>query len=240
MRLGIASRAGHRQHRHGGAALLGYPGGGEGAVARHRSTCRRGAWTPRWSCSTTPAVERRFSVEPIERLGAPRTLGDIQDRYREHALGLGPQGRARGADARGRRRRRHRSDRHDVVHGDHDPVARRLPGRRPRAAPRRAPAADHGAGMRGRRGGARAGARLPGRLPGRARAGHRRRAAQPQHAARRPVAGEPGRRRRCSATARRPPCWPAAKRRTAAPAPSRSSRRCRTSGRDRRTRWGSI
>src|SRR5262245_43161681 len=34
-------------------------------------------------------VERRYSVEPIERLGVPRPLGDIQDRYREHALGLG-------------------------------------------------------------------------------------------------------------------------------------------------------
>ena len=35
------------------------------------------------------AVERRFSVEPIERLGVPRSVGDIQDRYREHAFGLG-------------------------------------------------------------------------------------------------------------------------------------------------------
>src|SRR3954465_13968787 len=34
-------------------------------------------------------VERRFSVEPIDRLGAPRTLSDMQDCYREHALGLG-------------------------------------------------------------------------------------------------------------------------------------------------------
>jgi len=35
------------------------------------------------------AVERRYSVEPIDRLGVPRPLGDIQDRYREHAFGLG-------------------------------------------------------------------------------------------------------------------------------------------------------
>ena len=35
------------------------------------------------------AVERRFSVEPIEHLGTPRTLSDTQDRYREHAVGLG-------------------------------------------------------------------------------------------------------------------------------------------------------
>ena len=35
------------------------------------------------------AVERRFSVEPIERLGVSRSVGDIQDRYREHAFGLG-------------------------------------------------------------------------------------------------------------------------------------------------------
>lgn len=34
-------------------------------------------------------VERRYSVEPIDRLGTPRTLSDTQDRYREHALGLG-------------------------------------------------------------------------------------------------------------------------------------------------------
>jgi alkylresorcinol/alkylpyrone synthase len=34
-------------------------------------------------------VERRYSVEPIDRLGVPRPLGDIQERYREHALGLG-------------------------------------------------------------------------------------------------------------------------------------------------------
>jgi len=31
------------------------------------------------------AVERRYSVEPVERLGVPRPLGEIQDRYREHA-----------------------------------------------------------------------------------------------------------------------------------------------------------
>ena len=35
------------------------------------------------------AVERRYSVEPIDRLGVPRALGDIQERYREHAFGLG-------------------------------------------------------------------------------------------------------------------------------------------------------
>jgi len=35
------------------------------------------------------AVERRYSVEPIDRLGLPRPLGDIQDSYREHAFGLG-------------------------------------------------------------------------------------------------------------------------------------------------------
>jgi alkylresorcinol/alkylpyrone synthase len=34
-------------------------------------------------------VERRYSVEPIERLGVPRPLGAIQERYREHAFGLG-------------------------------------------------------------------------------------------------------------------------------------------------------
>jgi alkylresorcinol/alkylpyrone synthase len=34
-------------------------------------------------------VERRYSVEPIDRLGVARPIGDIQDRYREHALGLG-------------------------------------------------------------------------------------------------------------------------------------------------------
>ena len=35
------------------------------------------------------AVERRFSVEPVEKLGAPRTLSQMQDVYREHAFGLG-------------------------------------------------------------------------------------------------------------------------------------------------------
>jgi len=35
------------------------------------------------------AVERRYSVEPIERLGVSRSVGDIQERYREHAFGLG-------------------------------------------------------------------------------------------------------------------------------------------------------
>jgi alkylresorcinol/alkylpyrone synthase len=34
-------------------------------------------------------VERRFSVEPLEQLGVPRPLSEIQDRYREHALALG-------------------------------------------------------------------------------------------------------------------------------------------------------
>jgi alkylresorcinol/alkylpyrone synthase len=35
------------------------------------------------------AVETRYSVEPIERLGVPRALSDIQDCYREHAFALG-------------------------------------------------------------------------------------------------------------------------------------------------------
>ena len=35
------------------------------------------------------AVERRYSVEPVDRLGIPRPIGDIQERYREHAFGLG-------------------------------------------------------------------------------------------------------------------------------------------------------
>ncbi|HWJ57852.1 MAG TPA: hypothetical protein VNR90_16535, partial [Vicinamibacterales bacterium] len=35
------------------------------------------------------AVETRYSVEPIDRLGTRRPLGDIQDRYREHAFTLG-------------------------------------------------------------------------------------------------------------------------------------------------------
>jgi alkylresorcinol/alkylpyrone synthase len=34
-------------------------------------------------------VDRRFSVEPLACLGTSRPLGDIQDRYHEHALGLG-------------------------------------------------------------------------------------------------------------------------------------------------------
>jgi alkylresorcinol/alkylpyrone synthase len=34
-------------------------------------------------------VQRRFSVEPLDRLGVPRPLGEIQDRYREHAFSLG-------------------------------------------------------------------------------------------------------------------------------------------------------
>jgi len=33
-------------------------------------------------------VERRYSVEPINVLGVPRPLSEIQDRYREHALAL--------------------------------------------------------------------------------------------------------------------------------------------------------
>ena len=48
------------------------------------------------------AVERRYSVEPIDRLGVPRALGDIQERYREHAFGLGRKV-ARQALARARR-----------------------------------------------------------------------------------------------------------------------------------------
>jgi len=34
-------------------------------------------------------VQRRYSVEPLDRLGVPRPLGEIQDRYREHAFALG-------------------------------------------------------------------------------------------------------------------------------------------------------
>jgi alkylresorcinol/alkylpyrone synthase len=37
------------------------------------------------------AVERRYSVEPIDRLGVPRPLSEVQDRYREHAFALGSQ-----------------------------------------------------------------------------------------------------------------------------------------------------
>ncbi|HEY7373733.1 MAG TPA: 3-oxoacyl-[acyl-carrier-protein] synthase III C-terminal domain-containing protein [Polyangia bacterium] len=37
------------------------------------------------------AVERRYSVEPIDRLGVPRPLSEVQDRYREHAFELGRQ-----------------------------------------------------------------------------------------------------------------------------------------------------
>jgi alkylresorcinol/alkylpyrone synthase len=37
------------------------------------------------------AVERRFSVEPVERLGQPRGLGEVQERYRENAILLGRQ-----------------------------------------------------------------------------------------------------------------------------------------------------
>src|SRR6185503_7363346 len=35
------------------------------------------------------AVDRRYSVEPIEALGRTRSLGQIQERYREHAIALG-------------------------------------------------------------------------------------------------------------------------------------------------------
>jgi alkylresorcinol/alkylpyrone synthase len=35
------------------------------------------------------AVERRFSVEPVERLGQARGLGEVQARYRENAILLG-------------------------------------------------------------------------------------------------------------------------------------------------------
>ena len=35
------------------------------------------------------AVERRYSVEPIDRLGVPRPLGEVQDLYRDSALALG-------------------------------------------------------------------------------------------------------------------------------------------------------
>jgi alkylresorcinol/alkylpyrone synthase len=35
------------------------------------------------------AVERRFSVEPVERLGQPRSLGQVQELYRENAILLG-------------------------------------------------------------------------------------------------------------------------------------------------------
>jgi alkylresorcinol/alkylpyrone synthase len=35
------------------------------------------------------AVDRRYSVEPLERLGIPRSLRESQERYREHAIRLG-------------------------------------------------------------------------------------------------------------------------------------------------------
>jgi alkylresorcinol/alkylpyrone synthase len=47
------------------------------------------------------AVEHRYSVEPVETLGRPRTLGESQQTYRRHALRLGQQV-AREALARAR------------------------------------------------------------------------------------------------------------------------------------------
>ena len=52
------------------------------------------------------AVERRFSVEPIEQLGVPRSIGNIQERYREHASASGARSRGRRWRARTWPRRR--------------------------------------------------------------------------------------------------------------------------------------
>ena len=115
---------------------------GQGAAARGVRPAGRGGWTRRWSCSTTPPSSGATASSRSSTLGVPRTLGDIQERYREHALGLGRKVAAAGAGA-GRASRRTRSI--SIVTasctGHHDPVARRLPGRRPGAAARRAPAA---------------------------------------------------------------------------------------------------
>ena len=52
------------------------------------------------------AVEHRYSVEPVAELGRPRTLGESQQRYRDHALRARPAGGGGGAGpGRGRRRR---------------------------------------------------------------------------------------------------------------------------------------
>jgi alkylresorcinol/alkylpyrone synthase len=49
------------------------------------------------------AVERRHSVYPIEDFGRKRTLGEMSDEYRQHALALGRQVTAHALDAAGLR-----------------------------------------------------------------------------------------------------------------------------------------
>ena len=112
---------------------------------RPRRRSRRGCATCRPAGAAAGrrhgAVRPRRGRAPLQR-GADRPAGRAATarRHARTAIAstpsrLGPQGRARGADARGRRRRRDRSDRHHVVHRDHDSVARRLPGRRPGLRP---------------------------------------------------------------------------------------------------------
>ncbi len=74
------------------------------------------------------AVERRYSVEPIDRLGTLRGISEMQVRYRENAVALGRQVASEALARRARRAARRRPADHGLVHGDHDPVAGRPPG----------------------------------------------------------------------------------------------------------------
>ena len=139
--------AGHPQHRHGGAGALGDAGGGQGAAAR--GVRPAGAAAGRGDGAVRPrrgraAVQRRAAGPPGRAAPAGRDPGAL------------PRARAARWDARspraGARRARasagsdDRSDHHRVVHRDHDPVARRLPGRRPGLRPdvRRLPITELG------------------------------------------------------------------------------------------------
>ena len=156
------------------------------------------------------AVERRFSVEPLSELGKPRGLGEVQRLYRDNAIALGKKVAAEALAGAGVPARDIDLIVTTSCTGIDDPLARRLSLQRTGVPRRCAPAADHGARLFGRRRGAGAGARFPGWVPRGARAGGGRRAAQPQHPARRSLAGQSGvdralRRRRGGGGPRRRP-----------------------------------
>ena len=221
-----------------------HAGGGEGAAARAARRCPARRLDAAMELFDHAAVERRYSVEPHRASSGGRARSArSQDRYRR------PRHRRSGARSRREALARARASRAatsisiitDVVHRDHDPVARRLPRRRrsgsaPTCAGCRSPSSAARAARRRWRARTTSWSGFPDaralviavELPS---LSMQRADLSPANL----VSTRAVRRRRGGGGARR-----CARRRTARRRACASSRRWRTSSRARPTRWASI
>ena len=126
-----------------------HAGRGEGPAARAAPAAAPRKLDAAMELFDHAAVERRYSVEPLARAGQPaRRSARSSDLSRHTPSRSGRRWPPRRSAGAGVEAARDRSRHHDVVHGDHDPVARRLPRQRARLPRRRAAAADHRARLR--------------------------------------------------------------------------------------------